>query len=266
ASGELLLDHYLAMSPGVDDPEIRGIETVEPAFGMPALWIDEQTRSRAEMSGYTVVDPPSVVATHLTELLKKHAAELLGREETKQLVDHLKESHPILVEEVTPQLLSIGELQKVFVQLLKEKVSIRNLPLIFETLADYAAVTKDSELLAEYVRQSLSRQITEQVMQGDVLHVVTISSEMELDIQSAIQKTEFGNYLALDPEKATRFIETLQERAMEFERYGAHPIILTSPSIRMFVRQLTERYFPDIPILSYNELMPTIEVKSIGVI
>lgn len=218
------------------------------------------------MSGYTVVDPPSVVATHLTELLKKHAAELLGREETKQLVDHLKESHPILVDEVTPQLLSIGELQKVFVQLLKEKVSIRNLPLIFETLADYAAVTKDSELLAEYVRQSLSRQITEQVMQGEILHVVTVSSEMELDIQSAIQKTEFGNYLALDPEKATRFIETLQERATEFERYGAHPIILTSPSIRMFVRQLTERYFPDIPILSYNELMPTIEVKSIGVI
>ncbi len=266
ATGELLLDHYLAMSPGVDDPEIQGIETVEPAFGMPALWIDERTRSRAEMSGYTVVDPPSVVATHLTELLKKHAADLLGREETKQLVDHLKESHPILVDEVTPQLLSIGELQKVFVQLLKEKISIRNLPLIFETFADYAAVTKDSDLLAEYVRQALARQITEQVLQGDVLHVVTVSSELEMEIQSAIQKTEFGNYLALDPDKATHFIESLNELTAEFERYGAQPIVLASPSIRMFVRQLTERYFPDVPVLSYNELIPTIEVKSIGVI
>ncbi len=266
AGGELLLDHYLAMSPGVDDPEIQGIETVEPAFGMPALWIDERTRSRAEMSGYTVVDPPSVVATHLTELLKRHASELLGREETKQLVDHLKETHPILVDEVTPGLLSIGELQKVFVQLLKEKVSIRNLPLIFETLADYGTVTKDAELLAEYVRQSLSRQITEQVMQSDTLHVVTVSSEMEQDIQASIQKTEFGNYLALDPEKATQFVESFNQLTAEFDRYGAQPVVLTSPSIRMFVRQLTERYFPDVPILSYNELIPTIEVKSIGVI
>ncbi len=267
AEGELLLDHYLAMSPGIEDPEVYGIETTEPAFGLPALWIDEETRTRAEMSGYTVVDPPSVVATHLTETLKKHSADLLGREETKQLVEHLKETHPVLVEDVTPSVLSIGDIQKVLRHLLKEHVSIRNLPLLFETMADYGKVTKDADILGEYCRQGLSRQLTDQVSPPDgPLYVVTLGGQTEQLIQDAVQKTEFGNYLALDPEQAREIIERSGEQLSMFERYGASAVILCSPTIRLFVRQLLERYYPDVPVLAYNELLSSIEVKSIGVI
>ncbi len=267
AEGELLLDHYLAMSPGIEDPEVYGIETTEPAFGLPALWIDEETRTRAEMSGYTVVDPPSVVATHLTETLKKHAADLLGREETKQLVEHLKETHPVLVEDVTPAVLSIGDIQKVLRHLLKEHVSIRNLPLLFETMADYGKVTKDADILGEYCRQGLSRQLTDQVSPPDgPLYVVTLGGQTEQLIQDAVQKTEFGNYLALDPEQAREIIERSGEQLSMFERYGASAVILCSPTIRLFVRQLLERYYPEVPVLAYNELLSSIEVKSIGVI
>ena len=148
AYGELLLDHYLAMAPDIEDDDLEGIDTNEPAFGLPAKWIAEELKDEAELSGYTVVDPPSVVSTHLTETIKKHAHELLGREETKQLMDHLKESYPILVEEVTPEPLSIGDIQKVLAKLLKERVSIRNLPIIFETLADFAKLTNDTDLLS----------------------------------------------------------------------------------------------------------------------
>ncbi|KDN57416.1 flagellar biosynthesis protein FlhA [Exiguobacterium sp. AB2] len=267
AEGELLLDHYLAMSPGIEDPEVYGIETTEPAFGLPALWIDEETRTRAEMSGYTVVDPPSVVATHLTETLKKHAADLLGREETKQLVEHLKETHPVLVEDVTPSVLSIGDIQKVLRHLLKEHVSIRNLPLLFETMADYGKVTKDADILGEYCRQGLSRQLTDQVSPPDgPLYVVTLGGQTEQLIQDAVQKTEFGNYLALDPDQARDIIERTAEQLSMFERYGASAVILCSPTIRLFVRQLLERYYPDVPVLAYNELLSSVEVKSIGVI
>ena len=267
AEGELLLDHYLAMSPGIEDPEVYGIETTEPAFGLPALWIDEETRARAEMSGYTVVDPPSVVATHLTETLKKHAADLLGREETKQLVEHLKETHPVLVEDVTPSVLSIGDIQKVLRHLLKEHVSIRNLPLLFETMADYGKVTKDADILGEYCRQGLARQLTDQVSPPDgPLYVVTLGGQTEQLIQDAVQKTEFGNYLALDPDQAREIIERTAEQLSMFERYGASAVILCSPTIRLFVRQLLERYYPDVPVLAYNELLSSVEVKSIGVI
>lgn len=168
--GELLLNHYLAMSPGYDEESVTGIETTEPAFGLPALWIDEVTKDRAELAGYTVVDPPSVVATHLTELIKKHAHELLGRQETKALVDNLRENYSALVDELIPSLLSIGDVQKVLAKLLREKISIRDMVTIFETLADYGTYTKDPDVLTEYVRQSLSRQITQQFSQkGETL-------------------------------------------------------------------------------------------------
>src|SRR5699024_10554909 len=162
AAGEILLDHYLAMTPDIDDDMIEGIDTKEPAFGLPAKWTSEDKKDEAEMFGYTVVDPPSVVSTHLTEELKRHAHALLGRQETKELIDQLKEDYPILVEEITPDPLSIGDVQKVLAKLLRENISIRNLPVIFETLADFGKMTNDTELLAEYVRQALSIQITKQ--------------------------------------------------------------------------------------------------------
>lgn len=266
AQGELLLDHYLAMSPG-DDDSIHGIDTIEPSFGLPAKWITEDVKEEAEILGYTVVDPPSVVSTHITEIIKTNAHELLGRQETKQLIDHLQESYPILVEEVTPNPLSVGEVQKVLAKLLKEHVSIRNLPVIFETLADYAKMTSDTELLTEYVRQALARQITNQYAQPDKpLKVVTVSGKVEKLIADGIQQTEHGNYLTLDPVVTQQILEAIASQVEQLSMMEATPIVLCSPAVRMYLRQLTERYFPQIPILSYNELEANVEVQSVGVV
>ncbi|HET7656929.1 MAG TPA: flagellar biosynthesis protein FlhA [Bacillales bacterium] len=267
ARGELLLDHYLAMSPGIEDESIEGVETTEPAFGLPALWINEETKERAELSGYTVVDPPSVVSTHLTEVIKKHASELLGRQETKQLIDHLKETYPTLVEEVTPEPLSVGDVQKVLANLLKENVSVRNLPVIFETLADYGPMTKDSGLLTEYVRQSLARQISEQFAdEGAPLKVITVSGSVEKKIADAIEQTEHGSYLAMDPNDTQQFFDSAARELQQLKISDQSPIILCSPAIRMYVRQLLERYLPEVAVLSYNELEPNVEVQSLGVV
>ncbi|WP_066053310.1 flagellar biosynthesis protein FlhA [Robertmurraya korlensis] len=267
ARGELLLDHYLAMSPGIDDDSIEGIDTVEPSFGLPAKWITEEVKEQAEIFGYTVVDPPSVVSTHITEVIKNNAHELLGRQETKQLIDHLKESYPILVEEVTPNPLTVGEIQKVLGKLLRESVSVRNLPIIFETLADFGKVTTDTDLLAEYVRQALARQITNQYRAGgQTIRVVTVSGKIEKVIVDNIQQTEHGNYLALDPAVSQSILESLATQVEQLSIMEQTPIVLCSPAVRMYVRQLTERYFPQIPILSYNELEANVEVQSVGVV
>ncbi|RXI97992.1 flagellar biosynthesis protein FlhA [Anaerobacillus alkaliphilus] len=265
--GELLLDHFMAMSPGVDDESIIGIETIEPAFGMPALWISEEMKEQAELSGYTVVDPPSVVSTHLTEVIKRHAHELLGRQEAKQLVDHLKEAYPTLVDDVTPNPLTLGEVQKVLANLLKEKVSIRNLPTIFETLADYGQMTKDTDLITEYVRQGLSRQITKQYANtNEPLYVVTMSGTVEKIVADGVQQTEHGNFLALDPNDSQGIVDAVLYEVERMSEMGQMPILLCSPAVRMYIRHLLERYIPHVPVLSYNELEPTIEVQSVGVV
>ncbi|MBM7659346.1 flagellar biosynthesis protein FlhA [Bacillus mesophilus] len=267
ARGELLLDHYLAMSPGIEDDAVEGIDTIEPSFGLPAKWITEDVKERAEMFGYTVVDPPSVVSTHITELLKTNAHELLGRQETKQLVDHIKESYPILVEEVTPNPLSIGDVQKVLGKLLREKVSIRNLPIIFETLADFGKMTTDTDILTEYVRQALARQITSQfVSEGDVLKVVTLSGRVEKAIAEGVQQTEHGNYLSLDPNVSQDIIQAVASQVEQLSLQELQSIILCSPAVRMYVKQLIERYLPNVPVLSYNELEANVEVQSVGVV
>lgn len=267
AQGEIFLDHYLAMSHGMEDDSITGIETVEPAFGLPALWLDEEMKERAELYGYTVVDPPSVVATHLTEVIKKHSYELLDRSAAKHLLDHLRETHAPLVEELVPNLMSIGEVQKVLQNLLKEKVSIRDLPTIFETLADYATYSKNTQLLTEYVRQALSRQITKQFSkQGEPMQVLTAGPGLEKRIAESLQQTEQGQYLALDPDTAERIYEALNEQIHRLLQMGTQPILLTTPAIRSHVRQLIERMLPDVPVLSYNELEPDVEVQNIGVV
>ncbi|MFS1513183.1 flagellar biosynthesis protein FlhA [Chengkuizengella sp. SCS-71B] len=267
ARGELLLNHYLAMSSGIDDDSITGVETVEPAFGLPAIWVDESTKDRAELSGYTIVDPPSVVATHLTEVIKNHAYELLGRQETNSLVENIKGNVPALIDELIPNILSIGDIQKVLVNLLKEKISIRDLVTIFETLADYATYTKDPQVLTEYVRQSLSRQITQQYSSvGDVLKVLAIGPDLEKKISESIQQTEHGNYLALDPSTSQIIHQRILEQVKKFMQTGNNPVILTSPTIRYYLRQLIEKTMKDIPVLSYQELEPTIEVQSVGVV
>lgn len=266
AKGELLLDHYLAMSPGGED-SIEGIETIEPSFGLPAKWITEAVKEDAEIQGYTVVDPPSVVSTHLTEVIRANAADLLGRQETKQLIDHVQETYPILVEELTPTPLSIGEIQKVLSKLLMEQVSIRNLPIIFETLADYSKYTSDVDVLGEYVRQALARQITTQYAgEAGALKVLTVSGKVEKAIADSIEQTEQGNYLSLDPSVSQQILESIAGEIERVALMNQSPVILSSPAIRMYMRQITERYFPQIPILSYNELEPSVEVQSVGVV
>ena len=267
ARGDLLLNHYLAMSPGFEDESIIGIETTEPAFGLPAIWIDEGMKERAELSGYTVVDPPSVVATHLTEIIKRHAHELIGRQETKMLVENVKESYPALIDELIPSILSIGDVQKVLAKLLKEKVSIRDLVTIFETLADHGNYTKDTDILTEYVRQALSRQITQQFSPGgDTLRVITIGPQLEKKIAEAVTQTDHGSYIALDPVSTQQIYQKLNEHVNRQLQSGQQPIVLTSPTIRMYLRQIMERTMQEIPVLSYSELEPNIEVQSVGVV
>ncbi|TFB23196.1 flagellar biosynthesis protein FlhA [Filobacillus milosensis] len=267
AKGELYLNHYLAMSPDIEDDSIDGIDTVEPAFGLPAKWINEDMKDEAELSGYTVVDPPSVVSTHITEVIKKHASQLLGREETKQLIDHLKETHPILVEEVTPEPLPTGDIQKILGKLLDEQIPIRNLPVIFETLADYGKMTNDTDLLAEYSRQSLSVQITRQYLnEENFIKVVTISPNIEKLIVDHVQQTEHGNFLNLDPDNQQRIIEAVNEEVNKAFVKDSTSIILCSPAVRMYVKHLISRYLPDVVVLSYNELEPDADVESAGVV
>lgn len=267
ASGELMLDHYLAMAPDFLEDDIEGIDTKEPAFGLPAKWISENVKDEAELSGYTVVDPPSVVSTHLTEVIKKHVFELLGREETKQLIDHLKETNPILVEEVTPEPLSIGDIQKVLAKLLRESVSIRNMPVIFETLADFAKLTNDTDVLGEYVRQALASQITKSYVKDDnLLKVITVSGKVEKAIADHIQQTEHGNYLSLDPDQQQAIIQAIHKEAEKVSLQEETTIIICSPAVRMYLKQLLDRFLPQVVVLSYNELEPTVEVQSVGVV
>ncbi|SDF39323.1 flagellar biosynthesis protein FlhA [Sporolituus thermophilus] len=266
AKGELLLDHYLAMNPGTVYEEVPGIETVEPAFGLPALWIQETVREQAELAGYTVVDPVSVLATHLTEVIKTHAAEILGRQEVQTLIDAVKQTNPVLVEEIVPNLLSLGEIQKVLANLLRERLSIRDMVTILETLADYAPLTKDTELLTEYVRHALARQITRQYAPNNNLTCLTVDPQLENMITGAVQRTEQGTYVALEPHIVQAVINSLTNELPKLTGLGFLPIVLTSPSARLYFRKLTERVAPNLTVLSYAELEPKIEVQALGVV
>jgi flagellar biosynthesis protein FlhA len=266
ARGEILLDHFLMLNPSGEDYGIEGIETVEPTFGLPALWINEEMKEQAELFGYTVVDVSSVISTHLSETIKKYAHEILGREETKQLIEHVRETHPSLVEELVPQLMSVGDVQKVLQRLLKERVSIRSLSVIFEAMADYAVYTKNHDVLTEYIRQALARQLTSQYAQDRVIHAIRVGAEVEKKIAGAIQHTEHGDILTMDPETTNQLVQSFTETIHQTSLMGIHPIILTSAGIRMHLRQIMERSAIDIPILSYNELEPSVEVQSVGVV
>lgn len=266
AKGELLLDHYLAMNPGTVFEEIAGIETVEPAFGLPALWIQEASREDAELAGYTVVDPVSVLATHLTEVIKTHAAEVLGRQEVQTLVDAVRQSNPAVVDEVTPNLLSIGDIQKVLAKLLRERISIRDMVTILETLADYAQITKDIEILTEYVRHSLARQISRQYTQNNMLTCLTVDAQLENKIMSAVQRTESGSYVALEPHVLQAIITSISNELPKITNIGYQPIVLTSPAVRGYFYKLIERSAPHLIVLSYAELESKVEVQALGMV
>ena len=254
------------MNPGTVTEEIPGEETVEPAFGLPAIWINEAFRERAELCGYTVVDPISVLATHLTEIVKGHADELLGRQDVQTLIDSVKQDHPAVVSELVPAMMSLGEIQKVLVCLLRERVPVRDLVTILETLADYASFAKDPEVLAEYVRRALARNITRQYLQNNVLTCLTLDPQTENQIVSSVQHSDRGSFVSLDPNTMQQFINSLSKEVQKLSSAGYHPILLTSPASRLFVRKLTERIAPNLVILSFAELENQVEVQSLGMV
>ena len=261
-----MLDHFLAMNSGTVFEEIPGIETVEPAFGLPALWIPESQREQAELNGYTVVDAVSVLATHLTEIIKQHASEILGRQETQNLVDNLAKTHQSLVDEVVPELLGVGEIQKVLANLLNERISIRDMATIMEVLADYARATKDPEILTEYVRHAMGRQITQQVVQGNMLPCVTLDPALENRIVGSIQRTDHGSYVSLDPESMRRMINSLTNEIDKLANQGYPAVVLTSPAVRLYFRKLVERSVQGLIIVSHAEIDQSVEIQILGVI
>ncbi|MFW6381406.1 MAG: flagellar biosynthesis protein FlhA [Bacillota bacterium] len=266
-SYELIPDHYLAMDSGVTTIEIEGIETEEPAFGTEAIWISEDQKEKAEMANYTIVDPPSVMATHLTEIIKHHAHELLGRQEVQELIDNIREDSPAVVEELLPDLMTLGEIQKVLQNLLWEGVPIKNLLTILETLADYASQTKDIQILTEYVRQSLSRQITNlyQAEDGN-LYAISLDPELEDNLNQQLERTDQGSYLDLNPRRAQELLEKITVKIQNLLELGHDPVILSAPMLRRPLKELISRSFEDIIVISYNELAADVNLQIVGTV
>lgn len=267
SEGEILFDHYMAMNPGYVEEEISGIPTFEPSYHLPAIWITESQRERAESLGYTVVDPPSIIATHLTEVIRSHLAELLTRQDVQNLIDNVQEANTTLISELVPKLLNVGEIQKVLQNLLAEGISIRDLVTIFETLADYATTTHDTDVLTEYVRQSLKRAISNQYFfSNEPTSVVTLDPKAEQEIMSSVKQTEQGSYLALDPAYTQSLMESIRTEIQKLEELGRTPILITSPIVRMYVKKLTEEQFKHLHVLSYNEIDSDVELQSVGMV
>ena len=267
SEGEILFDHYMAMNPGYVEEEISGIPTFEPSYHLPAIWITESQRERAESLGYTVVDPPSIIATHLMEIIRSNLDELLTRQDVHNLIENVKEANETLVSELVPKLLNVGEIQKVLQNLLAEGISIRDLVTIFETLADYAPTTHDTDVLTEYVRQSLKRAISNQYFNNnETTSVVTLDPNVEQVIMDSVKQTEQGAYLALDPDYTNRLMTSLREETDKLEELGRTPIIITSPIVRMYLKKLTQEQFRNLHVLSYNEIDSDVELQSVGMV
>lgn len=265
--GEILVNHYLAIDVLGDGIPIEGIKTVDPTFGLPAVWIPDNKKEEAEILGITVVDPTTVLVTHLTEIIKKHAHELLGRQEVKMIIDNIKENYSAVVEELIPGLLSIGEVQKVLQNLLKERVPIRDLVTILETLADNAVNTRDIELLTEYARISLGRTICKNLIdENNTIRLLTLHPSLEQLISDNIQKSFQGSYPALDPDTTRRIFEAIQRLIEISDFYNGQPVVLCSPKIRPAFRRMTELVFPNLFVLSMNEIPADVQIESLGMV
>ncbi len=267
SEGEILFDHYMAMNPGYVEEEITGIPTFEPSFNLPAIWITESQRERAESLGYTVVDPPSIIATHLTEVIRNNLNELLTRQDVQNLINNIQEANTTLISELVPKMLSVGEIQKVLQNLLEEGISIRDLVTIFETLADNAATTRDTDVLTEYVRQSLKRAISNKYFPtNEMTSVVTLDPKIEQEIMGSVKQTEQGAYINLAPEKTQSILNSVKEEVDKMEELGKNPIIVTSPIVRMYFKKITSEQFKDLIVVSYNEIDTDVELQSIGMV
>jgi flagellar biosynthesis protein FlhA len=265
--GNLMTHHYLAMNPGLDDDSVRGIPTTEPTYGIDALWIKEQHREEAIAKGYTVVDLATVMTTHISDVIRRHAYELIGRQEVQDMLDTLKESHPKVVEELVPNLISLGGVVKVLQNLVKEQVPIRDLLTIVESMADWAPVVKQHDILTEHVRQSLHRTITAQyITPENELMVVTLGHPLERRVAEAVERSEQGEFLSIDPQLAQLIMKNL---ALQLEKFGPmnlQPVVLCSAQIRLHFKKLADRFMPNISVLSYDEIVPNVKIQSIGVV
>lgn len=264
---EIMPDHYLAMDSGITSKEIKGIETKEPAFGTPAIWISKKQKEVAELDNYTVVDPPSVMATHLTEIIRVHAHELLGRQEVKAMLDNLREEYSAVIDELLPDLMTMGEIQKVLQNLLWEGIPIKNMVTILETLADYVTKTKDIHLLTEYVRQALSRQISSLYQGNDrTLSVVTLDPQLEDNLVQSLGQSDQGNYFTLEPAKAQELIQKIAGQVQLLLEQGHQPVVLTAPMLRRPLKELTYRSLKELVVISYNELEADLNLQVLGTV
>ncbi len=267
ARAELMMNHYLAMNPGMADENVRGVPTLEPTYGIDALWVKEKVREDAIAKGYTVVDLSTVMTTHISDVIRRHAHELIGRQEAQSLLDTLKETHPKVVDELVPNQLSLGGVVKVLQNLLMEQVSIRDFLTTVEAMADWAPSVKQLDLLTEYVRQSLSRTITRQYLSDDgEIKVVNLSQSLERSIAEAIERTAQGEFLTIDPRMAQRIMQFLGEQLEKFAPLNLQPIILCSAQIRTHFKKLVDRFIPNLTVISYDEIMANVRIQSIGVV
>lgn len=264
AQGDILVDHYLALAPSKQEDTVDGIETIDPAFGIPAKWISEDKKIKAELAGYTLIDPTSVIITHLSEVIRKHAYELLNRQEVNNMLANLKKSNEMIVNETIPSIVSVGELQKVLCNLLREGVPVRDLETILETLADYGATVKDNDMLTEYVRQALKRTISHRFEEAGQLKVISLDANVENTIMASVKKVDNGSYLALDPKTIQGIISVTQQEIDKIKDLVQVPIILTSPIVRIYFKKLVDQFYPDTVVLSFNEIDSNIQIQALG--
>ena len=267
AKGVVFPDKFLVMNPDGDITKIEGIPTKEPAFGLDAKWVDESIKEIAEMEGYTIVDPSTVVATHLTEVIKRNAHELMGRQETQELLDKLKEKYPKLVDDVVPSILDLGTVNRVLQALLRERVSIRNLQTIMEVLATFGMQNKHPDYLTEKVRLTLKRQITESMLAADGnLYVFTLPSKVEQLLANNLQNTDDGQEIVIDPSFAQKILSAIMKKSEECINRGLTPLMIISPPIRLPMRRFVEKFVPNINIMSHNEISESVRIESLGML
>jgi flagellar biosynthesis protein FlhA len=267
ARGEMMLGYAMALHSGEVKRTLEGIPTKEPAFQLPALWIPEKRKEEAQFAGYTVVDLSTVMATHLTEVIRAHADELLNRQDVQKLVDRLSQTHPKVVEELIPNLLSLGVIQRVLQNLLRERVSIRDFLTIVETLADYAPLSKDPEILTEYVRQKLARSIVRQYENAEgVLAIVSLDQQIEDLLREKIQRGDQGTYLALEPNLAQRILRSVHQALDRLAQVNIQPVLLCSPLVRRHLKKLLDRFLPQVVVLSHSELTSQAKIQSLGTV
>lgn len=264
ARGEILVDHYLALDSGDVTQQIDGIDTVEPAFGLPAKWISEDKKIMADVAGYTLIDPVSVMITHWSEIMKRYAHELLSRQDVNTMLDNVKKTNPIVVDDTIPKVISVGYLQKILANLLREGIPIRDLETILETIGDHANVLKDTDIITEYVRQSLKRTITHRFAEANSLRVITLDTQIEDMIVSSVKKSDQGSYLAMAPDLIQRIVAASNQEIDKIKDVIPTVIILTSPVVRIYYKKLTEQFIPNITVLSYSEIDSTAQIQAIG--